>query len=1093
MKKYILSKKWIIISFLFVSFCNKLAAQVTTATLSGVVKDAKGDGLSAATVTVEYPDAGIKQVLATRSDGRFTVPNLRVGGPYRVTVDHVSHKQGVSENIFLELGLNNTVEFSLQDNTAELGNVTVSSSSRIFDNKRTGASTNISNRLIKALPTISRSADDYLRLAPSASATYNGISFAGRNGQYNNFSLDGAVFNNPFGLDAPTPGGQANAQPISLDAIDQIQVNIAPYDVTQAGFTGAGVNSVTKSGTNNLSGTVYGFYRSKGLTGKKVGSTKQPITDLGQVQAGFTLGGAFVKNKLYFFLSFETEQRHDAASSYNARDGSNAGKASTSRVLESDLIDVSNILKTRFGYETGPYQGFTHDQTSYKWLYKIDWNINAINKLSITYNGLDASKEKPAHPSAIGRRGPDYTTLQFRNSGYEIVNKLHSFSTELKSNFSGRSANKLRLVYTSFRDRRNPFSTPFPVINISKINTRYIVAGHEPFSINNTLNQDAFQATNDFTIYKKNHTLTFGASYESFKFANSFNLTGYGFNMFLGDVDINDFKTAVPVGAPLWFGFFTLDHFVNYAKNRASADQWNLYKISVAQLSAYVQDDWQVSDRFKLTYGVRVDKPGYNNASFKAPVNVEDAVAPNAGTFLGSYTEGTPTVLNNSDLKLFDADGNPIKNGQGKDLDNLRLPTTDPLVSPRVGFNWNVNGNRTLQIRGGSGLFTGRFPFVWVGNHIGNPTNDFYCATDKNFRWPQVWRSNLGTDFRIPAGTIFSLDVSYTKDVKAMMVRNYKLGTPTGVLNSGTADRRKYYTTADQGTVNAYVFTNVKKAYQFNISFQAQHNFQKGLYLMAAYNYLKAKDASSVSAEISGDAFDRNPILNNANEARLTPSLYGNTHRFIAVASQKFEYGMSKYATTISLFGSWTSGNRYGYVYGGDINNDGTVTNDLLYVPTDAEIDAMNFDPTLRDVDGVVQSPAVQRAALKSFIAQDKYLKGLRGKYTEKYGAETPWFSQVDLRILQDLNFKTRKSTNTLQLSIDVQNIGNLISSKWGVRKYATTAGYFQPLGVNAKDGAGVFTNAPIYSFDPSQKETFVESPDLQSRWQLQIGLRYIF
>jgi hypothetical protein len=1094
MKKYTPRKSWILFAILSLTFSYHLPAQVTTATLSGIVKDPKGAGLSSATVTVEFPDAGIKQVLVTRSDGRFTVPNLRVGGPYRVTVNHVSHNDAVSDNLFLELGLNNTVEFSLQDKTTELGNVTVSTSSRIFDNKRTGASTNINNRLIRTLPTISRSADDYLRLAPSASATYNGISFAGRNGQYNNFSLDGAVFNNPFGLDAPTPGGQTNAQPISLDAIDQIQVNIAPYDVTQAGFTGAGVNSVTKSGTNNFSGTVYGFYRSKGLTGKKVGSTKQPITDLSQVQAGFTLGGAFIKNKLYFFLSFETEQRHDAASSYNARNASNAGQASTSRVLESDLIDVSNILKTRFGYETGPYQGFTHDQKSYKWLYKIDWNIDDINKLSFTYNGLDASKDKPAHPSAIGRRGPDYTTLQFRNSGYEITNKLHSFSTELKSNFSGKSANKLRLVYTSFRDRRNPFSSPFPVINISKYNTRYIVAGHEPFSINNTLNQDAFQATNDFTLYKKNHTITLGASYESFKFANSFNLTGYGFNMFLGDVDIDAFKTAVPTGAPLWFGFFTLDHFANYAKNRAAADQWNLYKISVAQLSAYAQDDWQVSERFKLTYGLRVDKPAYNNASYKAPVNVEDAAAPNAGTFLGSYIGGTPTVLNNSTLTLFDENGKPIQNGQGKDLDNLELPTTDPLFSPRLGFNWNVNGNKTLQIRGGSGLFTGRFPFVWVGNHIGNPTNDFYCATDRDFRWPQVWRSNLGTDFKIPAGTIFSLDVAYTRDVKAMMVRNYKLGTPTGILNSGTGDRRKYYTTADQGTVNTYVFTNVKKAYQFNISLQAQHNFQNGLYLMAAYNYLKAEDASSVSAEISGDAFDRNPILDNANEARLTPSLYGNTHRFIAVASQKFEYGISKkLATTVSLFGSWTSGNRYGYVYGGDINNDGTVTNDLLYVPTNAEIDAMTFDPTLRDVNGVIQSPATQRAALKSFIAQDKYLNGLRGQYTEKYGAETPWFSQLDLRILQDLYLKTGKSTNTLQLSIDVVNLGNLISSKWGVRKYATTSGYFQPLGVNVKDGSGAFTNAPVYSFDPSQKETFVDSPDLQSRWQLQFGLRYIF
>jgi hypothetical protein len=520
MKKFFLNQSRILFLGILLSLLfAQLSAQVTTATLGGIIKDSKGAGLEAATVTVEYPDAGIKQVLITRSDGRFTVPNLRVGGPYRVTVDHVSHAQAVSENIFLELGLNNTIEFTLQDKTTELGGVTVSASgAKIFDNKRTGASTNISSRLLKELPTISRSADDYLRLAPSASATYNGMSFAGRNGQYNNFSLDGAVFNNPFGLDAPTPGGQTGAQPISLDAIEQIQVNIAPYDVTQAGFTGAGVNTVTKSGSNRTTGTVYGFYRNQDMTGKKVNKNKLVVPDLSQLQAGFALGGAIKKNKLFYFLSFETEQRKDEASSYVARNSGNANNTNTSRVLESDLQLVSNILKTKFGYETGPYQGYTHDQTNYKWLAKLDWNINSVHKLSFTYNGLDAKKDKPAHPSAIFRRGPDYTTLQYQNSGYEITNKLNSFGAELKSNFSSNAANKLRVVYSIFRDNRNPFSAPFPVLNLFKSGTMYIVAGEEPFSINNVLDQDAFQITNDFNLYKKNHSLTFGASFESCKF-----------------------------------------------------------------------------------------------------------------------------------------------------------------------------------------------------------------------------------------------------------------------------------------------------------------------------------------------------------------------------------------------------------------------------------------------------------------------------------------------------------------------------------------------------------------------------------------------
>lgn len=1065
------------LSLIVVLYGSVLSAQVTTAILNGYVQDKNGAALAAATVTIEFPDAGIKQIVTTKADGRFTVPNLRVGGPYKITINYVGYNTTVVTEIFLELGQNSPVEVKLEEKTTELKEVVVQGGNRIFDNKRTGASTTINNRLIRSLPTINRSADDYLRLTPSASSTYNGLSFAGRNGQYNNFSLDGAVFNNPFGLDAPTPGGQTNAQPVSLDAIDQIQVNIAPYDVTQAGFTGAGVNTVTKSGSNNRFGTAYVFYRNQSFTGRKVDGTKFEIPSLSQLQVGASLGGAIKKNKLFYFVNFETEQRSDQPTSYVAQNAGNVGKSNTSRVLESDLIAVRSILKNKFGYETGPYQGFTYDQNNYKWLAKIDWNINQVHKVSLTYNGLSASKGKPAHPSAIGRRGPDFTTLQFRNSGYEIVNNLNSFSGEIKSNFNSKYANKLRAVYTSFRDKRNSFSDPFPVVNLTKGGVRYIIAGHEPFSINNRLNQDALQITNNFNVFLKNHTLTAGASYEQFKFGNSFNLTGYGPTLF-SEADIQTFKDSVPGSRPFVFGAYPLDVDVNYARNRAVAGLWSWYYLTVSQLSFYFQDEINVSKNFTLTLGLRADKPNYFNMRFESPdFN-------NAGNFTGTYTQGSPTLQNNDNLTLFDASGRRITNGAGKDLDNNRLPTKKFLFSPRLGFNWDANGDKSLQIRGGSGLFTGRFPFVWIGNHIGNPFSFFYNATDRDFQWPQVWRTNIGTDYKTKNGTIFSLDVAYTKDVNAMMVRNYKLGTPTGTLISGTGDRRKIYTNADKGADNAYVFTNTNVGYQLNISFQAQRTFNNGLYAMFGYNYLVAKDASSISAEISSDAFDRNPILNNANEAMLTPSLYGLTHRFIAVLSRKFEYS-GKWATTFSIFGSWNAGDRFAYVYGGDINNDGTSSNDLLYVPTDAEIGTMNF-ASFTDINGNIQSPAAQRSAFQKFIAQDKYLSGLRGQHTEKYGGTNPWYSQVDMRILQDLKLGKDKK-QSVQFSFDFINFGNFISSKWGVRQYATTSGYFQPISVSLSG------NAPEYRFDPSLSGTFLSNPDLQSRWQMQFGLRYIF
>ncbi|MEP7110235.1 MAG: carboxypeptidase regulatory-like domain-containing protein [Ferruginibacter sp.] len=1047
-------------------------AQVTTATISGTVTGTDGKALTAATVSISFPEAGINKVTTTQSNGTFLVPNLRVGGPYKVTVTFTGYKEKTEDDITLELGQNNSVDFKMEPGTISLEGVVVSARSKIFDNQRTGASTNISSRQLRQLPTISRSADDFTRLTPSASATYNGTSFAGRNGQYNNYSLDGAVFNNPFGLDAPTPGGQTSAQPVSLDAIDQIQVNVAPYDVTQAGFTGAGINTVTKSGTNTFAGTIYGFYRNQGLTGKKVDGNKISVPDLTQLQAGFSLGGAIKKNKLFYFVNFETEQREDAASSYVARNNTNAGNTNTSRVLESDLLAVSTILKNKFGYETGPYQGYNLKQTNYKWLGKIDWVINNNHSLSFTYNGLEATKEKPAHPNAIRRRGPDYTTMQFRNSGYEIENKLHSFGAELKSGFGSRFANKLRAVYSSFRDKRNPFSTAFPVLNITKYGTMYIVAGHEPFSINNRLNQDAFQLTDNFNIILPNHTITAGSSYESFKFANSFNLTGYGLTLF-SDVDIKKFQDSVPVsgasvnpfGVPGWL--YPLDADVAGASAAGKADKWTWYDISVAQYSLYLQDEWKATENFRLTYGLRMDIPLYMNSKYIQP----------------DGTTNSPTLPNKEDLTLFDEHGQPVENGIGKQLDNTKLPSSKPLFSPRVGFNWDVQGDKTIQFRGGSGLFTGRFPFVWVGNHIGNPFSSFYCATARNFKWPQIWRTNIGTDMKAGSGTVFTVDVAFSKDINAMMVRNYALGTPTGSLNSGIGDTRAVYTAADKGGTNAYIFTNTRTGYQFNTSFSVQKVFRNNLFLTASYNFLVATDASSISAEISSDAFDRNPILNNSNTAINSRSLYGNSHRFVLAGIKKFDYGKGKYATTVSLFGNWTSGNRFAYVYGGDINNDGTASNDLLYVPKNSEIDKMSFQ-TLTDVNGVVQNEVAQRTAFKNFIEQDKYLKSRRGGYTEKYAGVTPWFSQVDMRILQDFNFIVNNKTNTVQVSLDIINVGNFISSKWGVRKYASASGYFQPIS---------YLGGGKYQFDPTLKETFVASPDLPSRWQMQFGLRYIF
>ena len=382
-----------------------------------------------------------------------------------------------------------------------------------------------------ALPSISRSAEDFTRLEPTAS----GGSFGGRNDQYNNYSLNGAVFNNPFGLDAATPGGQTNAQPISLDAIDQIQVATAPYDVTLSGFTGASVNAVTKSGSNEFHGTAYGYFRNESMTGDKVHGEDIFVPSLEQTQAGFSIGGPIIKDKLFFFANYEIDKRSDLGSSFVANNGDGVTGVNESRVLESDLIAVYDALANlkdangnSFGYNPGAYQGFIHNSNSNKGIIKLDWNINDNNKLAVIYNFLDASKDKPAHPTALGFRGPSASILQFQNAGYQINNELSSFLVELNSKINEKVSNKLQAGYTSFNDFRNPFSTPAPVINIQDgAGANYIIAGHEPFSINNTLDQKVFQITDNLNYVVGNHSFTFGGSFEKFAFKNSFNLTGY--------------------------------------------------------------------------------------------------------------------------------------------------------------------------------------------------------------------------------------------------------------------------------------------------------------------------------------------------------------------------------------------------------------------------------------------------------------------------------------------------------------------------------------------------------------------------------------
>ena len=1037
--------------FIFFFTCSLSFSQVTTSSIKGVVSDETSSGLPGANVVVFHTPTGTTYGAATDIDGRFNLVNLRVGGPYTVTVSYIGYTTTTFPNVYLTLGKTEVLSLSMIPDSQQLDAVVITASNTkgVFGSDRTGAETNVGRKELTTLPTISRSASDFTRLEPTAS---NG-SFGGRNDQYNNFSLDGAIFNNPFGLDAATPGGQTNAQPVSLDAIDQIQVSTAPYDVTQSGFTGASVNAVTKSGSNEFKGTVYGFYRNEDMTGSKIKGEDIFVPSLTQEQTGFSIGGPIIKNKLFFFANYEEDKRDDLGQSWLPNRGT--GAINESVVLESDLLAVQGALSA-LGYDSGAYEGFIHQSQSSKGIFKLDWNVNDNNQLAVIYNWLDASKDKPAHPTALGFRGPNASILQFENSGYQINNKLNSLQVELNSRLSDNVSNKMQFGYTVFEDFRNPMSTPAPAITIQNgQGQNYIIAGHEPFSINNVLDQTVLQFSNNMTYTKANHTYTVGFSFEQFEFDNSFNLGTFGYGNANGYVGAFGSFPSVDAFLEASNNGLISEALAN-AQNVQNAGNWALAETNVGQLAFYLQDEWDVNDKFKLTYGVRFDKPLFFDTADRAQDVIDGTT---------DYFPEIPYVNPNT--------------GQIQQLSNTQMPSSDWLVSPRVGFNYDVNGDSTFQLRGGSGLFTGRFPFVWLGNQVGNPNFWFQQNVDPDYKFPQVWRTNLGIDHEYDNGLIVTADLSYTKDFNGAHVQNWGLTPPSGTLQG--VDSRPIYTAADHvvgafgSQANAYVFTNSDKGRIWNASLKAQKTFDNGLYAMLAYSYLDSKDVNSIEAEITGDAFAFNPVVGDANADELSYSRYGDTHRIIGVLSKNWIYGTSdQWSTSISSFFEVSQGGRFSYTYGGDVNGDGNGGNDFIYVPTSSEVNQMNF------------SGAGEAAAYDAFIAQDDYLSGRRGDYAERYGAVSPWTTRVDVKLLQDYKIKVSENkTNTIQFSIDVLNAGNMVNSNWGLVQQPNSV---QPIGVSV-DGTGT----PSYSFNANQTETFGYDSSLASRWQMQFGLRYIF
>jgi len=1073
----------------------RLHAQgVTTSAMKGLVLDSKGQPLPGAAVIATHLPTGTQYGAATRENGQFDLLNLRIGGPYEVKVSFVGAQTYTASGIQLVLGKTYESRITLTENAQALDEVVVKGNRDGQINRdRTGAVTNISSTAIRTLPTVSRSQEDFTRLTPQAS----GLSFGGRNTLYNNFSLDGSIFNNSFGLDSPTPGGQTNSQPVSLDAIEQIQVSLAPYDVRQGGFTGAGINAVTKSGTNEFRGTAYTYFRNENLIGKKVEGATIENPSLKFNQTGFALGGPIIQNKLFFFANAELTRQTDPGQTFrpatNATEAAAAQSGSlngVSSVLQSDLDLVRQRLQA-LGYDPGAYQGFNYRTQSDKILAKLDWNISPTNTFSIRYNYLKSFREQGPHPIAIApsSRVPGVNVLQFANSGYTINNNLNSVVAELNSTFGGgKFSNKAQASFSAFRDKRDLPNQPFfPQIDITRNGSEngvtYTTVGTEQFSANNVLNQNVLQLTDNLSYFAGAHIITGGINYERFNFVNGFNLQRYGYYR----MELKDFLAATQSGTP------TIDF-----KGRATAGASFPVKqvdVTVAQLGVYVQDEFQVNPALKLTLGLRADAPIYSTT---IPGNAQVSAA----TFQNAE-------------------------GQATKVDLTELPKSTPLFSPRLGFNYSSQGDGAkTQVRGGTGIFTGRIPLVWIGNQASNAAFDnFYTfqinATGRDFRFPQVWRTNLAVDHELPGGIVGTVEAIYSKDRNAAIHRNYNLVAPTQRLAG--ADGRAIYPTAVvrstnnnvpafnpdgspkfeiqnrsrlnsfSGPNNGFTFLdagvialeNTNQGYQYSITGQLRKEFANGFYATGAYTFSQAKDITSNPGEIAGDAFQRLPVVGSPNQPQLAYSDFGLQHRFIAAAGRRFAYANEKLATTVSFFFEAAQGNRFSYTYAGDLNRDDISGNDLIFVP--ASRSQINLVPITNASGAVLVTADEQYRRLDAYISQDKYLNSRRGGYAERNGSLSPWYTQLDAKILQDFTVKTKGGkNNTLQLSLDMLNLGNLLSASWGNR---------QLVGNNRLIEASyalATPDTPAYTFRGGS-QTFFTDTSLNSRWRAQVGIRYIF
>ncbi|CAN1495790.1 Carboxypeptidase regulatory-like domain containing protein [Flavobacteriaceae bacterium] len=1106
-------KKIIFIFIFFLSFIGY--SQVTTSGISGTVKNVTGEKITGASVQVIHIPTGTKYNTITNATGGYAVQAIKPGGPYTVKVSYIGSRISETTEITAPLGNTVTVNVVLEDETNQLKEVvvTMSKSNSSFSKGKTGASQQFSNRQINAVPVIgSRSITAITKYNANAGS---GGTFGGQDSRLNNFTIDGSVFNNGFGLgnDAQA-GGRTGSTAISLDAIEQLQVNIAPFDVRQTGFTGSGINAVTRSGTNEVEGSVYNSFRNnkESFVGTKAGELEIVPATFEETIWGARIGLPIIKDKLFFFGNFETIENVNPATTWTSTNSPNPS-GQVSAPTYDQMQQLSTFMQDKLGYTTGPWENFDSKRESKKFLGRIDWNINDDHKLSVRYVHHDSSSDVGVSNSnslGFGNRTQNVNSMAFKNSGYTLEDNTRSIVVQLDSKLSESWSNNFIAGYDlQIEDRGLQGGGLFPTIDIKNGtsstvgNLTFMSVGLDPFTQGNKLRYSTIHFTDNVTKTFGKHTLLFGANYERFKSENLFFPGSNGVYVFNS---ADDFYAAANESIAL-NGAPSVNVLPVRTQFRYSALPGGAEPLQVMEsnkIDLYIQDDFKVTDDLKITYGIRATAVSFKDTALENP-------AVTAMTF---------------------ANGEKFNTGD--------MPNTQYLFEPRVGFNLDVAGDSKTQVRGGTGIFTGRPPFVFLSNAIGNngvltgfvdasdanvgpggygftsnpaqyftpatptlPSTFDLAFTDTDYKFPQVWKTTIAVDQKLPFGFVGTVEGIFSKNINEVGYYNANLANPVGTIAG--PDNRPLYAGNDNGVrinnnvSNAIVLTNTNQGYFYSTTFKLEYPYSKGLWGSFSYTHSAAYDLLSAGSIASGSWTGARSVNGN-NDLALSLSNNNTPHRYVGIVGYKINYG-TKYggATSINLGYIGEQANPFTYAYGGDLNGDRVNGNDLLFVPLKAT--DLRFSTITQNIAGttvVLYTEAQQQEAFDKFIDQDSYLSKRRGQYVERNSNVLPMLHKIDLSVTQDFYLTIAGKKNSFQFRADILNFTNFLNRDWGISQRATASNILNV----AQAPSGANGNIPFYTMalqtDNEGKrflarDTFQKNASTFDVWQAQFTLRYTF